>query len=65
MIRDPPEDRVLFRVFYRNLALLLLLVLLLAFIALLQNEHTSLDKNGENLISAQPRISAHSQGPKI
>ena len=46
-------------VFYRNLALLLLRVLLLAVIALLQNEHTSLAENGENLISAHPRISAH------
>ena len=45
--------------FYRNLALLLLRVLLLAFIVLLQNKHTSLAENGENLISAQPRISAH------
>ena len=53
------------RVFYRNLALLLLRVLVLAFIVLLQNKHTSLAENGENLISAQPRISAHSQGPKI
>ena len=26
---------------------------------------TTLAENGENLISAQPRISAHSQGPKI
>ena len=40
-------------------------VLLLAFIVLLQNENTLLVENGENLISAQPRISAHSQGPKI
>ena len=37
--------------------------LLLAFIVLLQNKHTT--QNGENLISAQPRISAPSQGPKI
>ena len=41
-------------VFYRNLALLL------AFIVLLQNKHTSLAETGENLISAQPPISAHS-----
>ena len=34
-------------------------VLLLAFIVLLQNKHTSLAENGENLISTQPRISAH------
>ena len=38
------------------------------FIVLLQNKHTTLAENGENLISAQPRmspprISAHSQGP--
>ena len=51
--------------FYRNLALLHLRVLLLPFIVLLQNKHTTLAENGENLISAQPRISAHSQGPKI
>ena len=60
-----PRDGVFFRVFYRNLALLLLRVLLLAFIVLLQNKHSSLAENGENLISAQPRISAPSQGPKI
>ena len=34
-------------------------LLLLAFIVLLQNKHTSLAENGENLISAQPRRSAH------
>ena len=28
-------------------------------IILLQNKHTSLGENGENLISAQPRINAH------
>ena len=39
------------------------LLLLLAFIVLLQNKHTT--QNGENLISAQPRISAPSQDPKI
>ena len=44
---------------------LLFRVLLLAFIVLLQNKHTSLAENGENLISAQPRMSAHPQGPKI
>ena len=32
---------------------------LLAFTVLLQNKHTTLAENGENLISAQPRISAH------
>ena len=48
-----------FRVFYRNLALLLLRVLLLEFFVLLQNKHNILAENGENLISAQPRISAH------
>ena len=36
----------------------LLRILLLAFIVLLQNKHTSLAENGENLIIAQPRISA-------
>ena len=61
MYRDFPEDRVFFRVgvVYRNLALLHLHVLLLPFIVLLQNKHTTLAENGENLISA------HSQGPKI
>jgi len=29
------------------------------------NEHTTRAENGKNLISAQPRISAHFQGPKI
>ena len=33
-------------------------VLLLPFIVFLQNKHTTLVENGENLISAQPRISA-------
>ena len=37
----------------------LLCILLLAFIVLLQNKHTSLAENGENLISTQPRISAY------
>ena len=58
-MRDFPEERVFFRVFYRNLALLLLRVLLLAFIVLLQNKHTTLAENGENLMIAQPQISAH------
>ena len=40
-------------------------VLLLPLIVLLQNKHATLAENGENLISAQPRISAHSQCPKI
>ena len=40
-------------------------VLLLPFIVLLQNKHTTRVENGENLISTQPRISAHSQGPNI
>ena len=31
----------------------------LPFIVLLQNKHTTLAENVENLISAQPRISAH------
>ena len=39
--------------------MLLLRVLLSVFIVLLQNKDTSLAENGENLISAQPRISAH------
>ena len=42
-----------------NLDLLHLRVLLLPFIALLQNKHNTLAENAENLISAQPRISAH------
>ena len=50
---------------YRNLTLLHLRILLLPFIVLLQNKHTTLAENAENLISAQPQISAHSQGPKI
>ena len=47
------------RIFYRNLALLNLCVLLLPFIALLQDKHTTLVENDDNLISAQPQISAH------
>ena len=43
----------------RNLALLHLRVLLLPFTVLLQNKHATLAENDENLISAQPRISAH------
>ena len=35
------------------------------FIVLSQNKHSSLYENGENLISAQPRTRAYSQGPKI
>ena len=62
-MRDFPEDGVFFRVFYRNLALLLLHVLLLAFIVWLQNKHTSLAENGES--ACPPRIGAHSQDPKI
>ena len=48
-----------FRVFYRNLALLHLCVLLLPFIVLLKIKHTTLAENDENLISAR------SQGPNI
>jgi len=51
--------RVLFRVFYRNLVLLHLRVLLLPFSVLLQNKHTTLAENAENLMNAQPRIKAH------
>ena len=58
-MRDLPKDGVFFRVFYRNLALLFLCVLLLACTVLLQNKHTTLAENGENLISAQPRIGTH------
>ena len=32
---------------------------------LFQNKHARIAENGKNLISAQPRISAHYQGPKI
>ena len=52
LIRDFPEDKVFFKVFYRNLALLHLQVLLLPFVVLLQNTHTALAENVENLISA-------------
>ena len=45
--------------------LLPLRFLLLPFIVLLQNKHTTLAENVENFISAQLRISAHSQDPKI
>ena len=58
-MRDFPEDEVFFKVFYGNLALLYLRVLFLPFIVLLQNKHTTLAENVENLIRAQPRISAH------
>ena len=64
LIRDFPEDGVFFKVFYRNVALRRR-VLLLPFIVLLQNKRTTLAENAETLINAQPRISAHSQGPKI
>ena len=58
MYRDFPEDRVFFRVgvVYRNLALLHRRV---SFIVMLQNKHTTLAENGENLINT------HSLGPKI
>ena len=59
LIRDFPEDVVFFKVFYRNVALLRRRVLLLPFIVLLQNKRTTLAENAENLINAQPRISAH------
>ena len=59
------KDKVFCWVFYRNLALLHLWVLLLPFIALLQKKTYYTCWNGENVISAQPRISAHSQGRKI
>ena len=65
LIRDFPEDGVFLRVVYRDLALLHLRILRLPFIVLLQNKYPTLAENGENLISAQPRISAHSKGPKI
>ena len=39
-----------------ELALLLLHILLLAFIVLLQNKHTTLVKNGENLRRTIPRL---------
>ena len=40
-------------------------VLLLPFTVLLQNKHATLAENGENLMSAQPRMSAPSQCPKM
>ena len=61
----PPTPFPLVRVVYRNLALLHLRVLLLPFIVVLQNKHTTLAKIGEILTSAQPRRNAHLQGPKI
>ena len=64
-MRDFPDDGVYFRVFYRNLALLILRFLLLLFIVLLQNKHTALADDENLILSAQPRISAHSPGPKI
>ena len=36
----------------------------LPFIVLLQNKDTTLAENVENLKSAQPRVSAHSQVPR-
>ena len=58
-MRDFPVDRVFFKVFYRNLALLHLRISPLPIIVLLQNKHTTLTENAENLITTQPRISAH------
>ena len=46
-ITDFQEEGVFLRVFYTNLALLHLSVLLLPFIDLLQNEHTTRTENGE------------------
>ena len=48
---------------YIHLRVLLLLTINRFFF--FQNKHATLAENGKNLISAQPRISAHSQGPKI
>ena len=45
--------------FIETLLCYMIHVLLLPFIVLLQNKHTTLAENGENLISAQPRISAY------
>ena len=60
VIRPRPRVQVLFNSpLHRNLALLHLRVSILPFIVLLQNKQTTLVENGENLISAQPRISAH------
>ena len=50
-MRDFSEIGVFFRVFTEAL-LLHLRVLLLPFIVFWQNKHTSLAKNGENLVSA-------------
>ena len=57
--RLPQRCSFLQSTIYINLALFHLHVLLLPFIVLLQDKHTTLAENGENLISA------HSKGPKI
>ena len=54
LMRNFPEDRVFFGVFYRNLASSRFVITIYCFVA----------ENVENLISAQPRTSAHFQGPK-
>ena len=51
--------RSFFQSILQKPALLHLRVLLLPFIVLLQNKHTTLAENIENLISVQPRIRAH------
>ena len=45
--------------YFTETLLLHLHVLLLPFIILMQNKHTILAENGENLIRTQPRISTH------
>ena len=56
------QQRIKTRVFLKFRMDKSLRVLFLPFIVLLQNKHTvgnTLAENAENLISAQPRISAH------
>ena len=71
LIGDFLKDGVFFRVLYRNLALLHLRVLLLPFIVLLQNRHTTLAENVEKVNKrpasnkGPPQISAQPQGPEI
>ena len=67
-----PEDGTFRGVFYRNHALLHFRVLILPFVDLLQNKHTTLDEKWcgkfnkrPASIKRPPRISAQSQGPII
>ena len=67
-MRDFPEERVFLRVriLQKPCFVTSSCFFLLAFIVLLQNKHTTLAENGENLIIAQPQISAHlEQAPTL